>query len=504
MLVARRPLARITAISRGHGVGNFTVFNYCRRQFSFLRPLQASNNTDRKSRSIGPEENTNEGFGKVLNSRHGAMGQKKKALRVNLTGAGNEPPVKESFANVRNDKNSDNTSKGDKDSTKDNTRNSKSGGGINDLILERSLSHRGVGDHLVRCTVFDLEGNVQVVSGEFKRTDLLSKHGLLPRDLRKLDTGISSIVPSILVRQNSILVNLLHIKALIKADMVLLFDAYGSTDSKTQSVFMYDLEHKLRYGTKTMGGLPYEMRALEAIFISVVTALDAEMQVHTTVIKGILAELEDDIDREKLRHLLIQSKKLSTFHQKTVLIRDAIEELLDQDEDLAGIYLTEKLNGTPRDSDGDHSEIEMLLETYYKHCDEIVQTVGSLISDIRSTEEIVNIILDSNRNSLMLLDLKIQIGTLGLGGGAFIASLYGMNLENFIEETNWGFGVITGLASVTSIFIILYALRNLRRVQRVTMTSKKSRKSADSVNRLLNKHASSQEAPKDWLPKRKL
>lgn len=419
--------------------------------------------------------------------RRGIMGQKKKNPRVNLKvadAAMAELPITPTSTSAGN---ASGAAKGSKS--------------INDLILERSLSHRAIGDHLVRCTVFDLEGNVQVVSGEFKRTELLSKHGLLPRDLRKLDTGISSIVPTILVRKNSILVNLLHIKALVKADMVLLFDAYGSTDSKTQSIFMYDLEHKLRYGTKTMGGLPYEMRALEAIFISVVTALDAEMQVHLTVIKGILAELEDDIDREKLRHLLIQSKKISTFHQKAVLIRDAIEELLDQDEDLAGIYLTEKLKGTPRTSDGDHSEIEMLLESYYKHCDEIVQTVGSLISDIRSTEEIVNIILDSNRNSLMLLDLKIQIGTLGLGGGAFVASLYGMNLQNFIEETNWGFGAVTGVVMVTSVVIILYSLKNLRKVQRVTMMSKKSQNQAQAVNRLLENSPTNpnKTSNRDWL-----
>lgn len=362
---------------------------------------------------------------------------------------------------------------------------------LNDLILERNLSHRNIGDHLVRCTVFDAEGNVTVVSGEFKRSELLSKHGLLPRDLRKLDTGISHIVPSILVRKNSILVNLLHIRALIKSGMVLIFDAYGSTDSKTQSVFMYDLEHKLRHGSHTMGGLHYEMRALEAIFISVVTALDAEMQVHTTVVNGILNELEDDIDREKLRHLLIQSKKLSAFHQKATLIRDAIEELLDQDEDLAGLYLTEKFQGRPRCADDDHSEVEMLLESYYKHCDEIVQTVGNLVSNIRSTEEIINIILDSNRNSLMLLDLKFQIGTLGLGGGAFIASLYGMNLQNFIEETNWGFWSVSGVVSVVAAVIIIYSLRNLRRVQRVTMMktmdgSKRSQKKLLKQRQRLN------------------
>ncbi|KAK9248646.1 hypothetical protein V1506DRAFT_483264 [Lipomyces tetrasporus] len=340
---------------------------------------------------------------------------------------------------------------------------------IEELLLERSLMHKATtAGNLVRCTVFDLEGNVTVVSGEFKKSELLSKHGLLPRDLRKLDTGSYTTMPSILVRNNSILINLLHIRALIKADMVLLFDAYGSTDSQTQSVFMYDLEGKLRQGSKAMGGLPYEMRALEAILISVVTALDAEMKIHTTIVTGILADLENNIDREKLRHLLVQSKALAQFLQKATLVRDAINEVLEQDDDLAGMYLSEKLNGIARPHD-QHSEVEMLLESYYKHCDEIVQAANITMSNVRTTEEIVNIILDANRNSLMVLELKFTIGALGLGGGALVAALYGMNLKNFMEDSGVGFWTVSAFASAIVGAIIVVGLKNLRKVQRVTM-----------------------------------
>jgi hypothetical protein len=37
-------------------------------------------------------------------------------------------------------------------------------------------------------------------------------------------------------------VNMLHIRALVKADAVILFDTYGSTDSRLHSVFLYHLE----------------------------------------------------------------------------------------------------------------------------------------------------------------------------------------------------------------------------------------------------------------------
>jgi magnesium transporter len=199
-------------------------------------------------------------------------------------------------------------------------------------------------------------------------------------------------------------VNLLHIRALIKADTVLLFDVYGSHDSYTQSVFMYDLEGKLRQGSKAMGGLPYEMRALEAILISVTAALEAEMRVLQELVVQLLGELEEDIDRDQLRQLLIYSKKLSTFEQKAKLIRNAIEEILDADDDLADMYLTEKLQGRERPTE-EHTEIEMLLESYHKICDEIVQITSNLVSSIRSTEEMSASPTDSHHSALLLTNL---------------------------------------------------------------------------------------------------
>ena len=69
----------------------------------------------------------------------------------------------------------------------------------------------------------------------------------------------------------------------------------------------------------------------------------------------------------------------------------------------------------------------------------------------------------------MLLDLKFSVGTLGLAMGTFLAGLYGMNLENFIEETNWGFGAVTSMSTFASILVCWYGLIKLRKVQRIKM-----------------------------------
>jgi magnesium transporter len=76
----------------------------------------------------------------------------------------------------------------------------------------------------------------------------------------------------------------------------------------------------------------------------------------------------------------------------------------------------------------------------------------------------------------MLLDLKFSIGTLGIGSGAFIAALYGMNLKNFIEESDIGFWGVTTWSVVFSAIICSYGLAKLRKVQRVSMFGEGGRK----------------------------
>jgi magnesium transporter len=69
----------------------------------------------------------------------------------------------------------------------------------------------------------------------------------------------------------------------------------------------------------------------------------------------------------------------------------------------------------------------------------------------------------------MLLDLKFSIGTLGLATGTLFSALYGMNLKNFIEESDLGFWGISGISAAASVFVIMYGVGRLRRVQRVSM-----------------------------------
>ncbi|KAJ2909135.1 magnesium ion transporter [Coemansia aciculifera] len=318
-------------------------------------------------------------------------------------------------------------------------------------------------DLRLRCTELDKDGNVTVRAGEFQKSDLCAQHGLLPRDLRKIDSKFVNQMPAILVRSHAILINLLHIRALIEADRIVLFDSIAAPATHSQTMLVYELQERLRSVSPV--AQPFEFRALEALLISVVGSLQSDEEILVSLVQNLLAFLEESVDRSKLRELLQYSKRLSRFEQKVLNIRDAIDEVLEQDDDLAAMYLTQKRNGNPRAAD-DHEDVELMLETYLKQVEEIVNHVENVSSHVRTTEDVVNIILDSQRNSLLLLEIRLTILTVGLSTGTFLSGLFGMNLVNTLESHPDAFFVVSAIA-FTAIFALTFAgLRAMRNVLR--------------------------------------
>jgi magnesium transporter len=109
-----------------------------------------------------------------------------------------------------------------------------------------------------------------------------------------------------------------------------------------------------------------------------------------------------------------------------------------------------------------HEEIELLLETYLKQIEEIANVASALTANMRTTEDIVNIMLDSQRNRLLLFELRLAMGTLGLTGGAFIASMFGMNLVSTLEQHPYAFFIVSGVAMGTAWAIFTFALRHMK------------------------------------------
>lgn len=129
------------------------------------------------------------------------------------------------------------------------------------------------------------------------------------------------------------------------------------------------------------------------------------------------------------------------------------------------MYLTAKRAGKPRDA-SDHDEIELLLEAYLQQTEELADKAASLISDMRNTEEIVQISLDVSRNSLMWFQIRVNLVTLSLSVIGIYGGIFGMNFTNHFEEHPLALGIVTGVAltsGLSAYLISAYKLKSLVR-----------------------------------------
>ena len=150
--------------------------------------------------------------------------------------------------------------------------------------------------------------------------------------------------------------------------------------------------------------------ALESILLSVLSALEAEMVFIRNLVGGLLAEMEDNIDHDRFKRLLHYSRRLASFKNRATLvtcfapvfetpsnpydprskkrsmrsslkviylIACTLQDLISSDEDMDAMYLTEKRSGI-NDKPHDHEELEILLESFSKQVEEIVNEAGNI------------------------------------------------------------------------------------------------------------------------------
>ncbi|KAI9043291.1 CorA family magnesium transporter [Aspergillus affinis] len=338
----------------------------------------------------------------------------------------------------------------------------------------------------MQTTIYNAEGTSTTPTQlKLTKLDIAQQYGLSARDLRAMDLPTDGF-PHILIRESTMLIHLFNLRLLVQADRMLLFHVDGQGQGQTQGkgpssidnttrVFTHDLTGKLR-GDRGLGvstRLPYELRVLEAALAATTSTLEAEyVLAKERAVQALrtldvqMQDKEESVIHSDLRELLDLVRRLAGIEQRARHVRSAVQEVLNEDEDMAAMHLTDKKAGMPHRME-DHQDVEYLLEAYYKASDRVVQETGSLMRNIQQTEQTIQSILDVRRNQIMVLEAKVEICMLGLAAATLVAGLYGMNVPNYWEEMSWAFGLLVSVCLLGTVGISRYGMRQLRRVQRV-------------------------------------
>ncbi|CAM8890922.1 unnamed protein product [Rhodiola kirilowii] len=371
----------------------------------------------------------------------------------------------------------------------------------------------------------DASGNSQVI--EVDKFTMMRRCDLPARDLRLLDPLF--VYPStILGREKAIVVNLEQIRCIITADEVLLLNSLDSyvlhyvvelqrrlTSSGTGEVWQLEGNNmSRRRGSKNFDSvsestspdyLPFEFRALEVALEAACTFLDsqaAELEIEAYPLLDELTSKISTLNLERVRRL---KSRLVALTRRVQKVRDEVEQLMDDDGDMAEMYLTEKKRRMEssfygeqsligyRSADGGVSvsapvspvssppdsrklekslsiarsrhdsmkssetatesieELEMLLEAYFVVIDSTLNKLTSLKEYIDDTEDFINIQLDNVRNQLIQFELLLTTATFVVAIFGVVAGIFGMNFAIPLFDNPDAFQwvlIITGICGV--------------------------------------------------------
>jgi len=183
----------------------------------------------------------------------------------------------------------------------------------------------------------------------------------------------------------------------------------------------------------------FEHIVLETALASIVNKFNRHLEIIKPPLDVLLQEITQDPATYNLRRLLAFRKSLSEFEASVKEVMKEVEALLGNDEDLVQLYLT-----SPEREVTDHTELELIFESYYADFEEIVAEIKTVKDTIEDTNQFISAHLDSVRNKMLRMSLMMEMGALALGSGAVVGGVFGMNLVSGLEEHPQAFLSVLG------------------------------------------------------------
>ncbi|KAH1230008.1 Magnesium transporter MRS2-2 [Glycine max] len=232
---------------------------------------------------------------------------------------------------------------------------------------------------------------------------------------------------------------------------------------------------------------PFEFRALEVALEAICSFLAARTSELEMAAYPALDELTSKISSRNLDRVRKLKSAMTRLTARVQKVRDELEQLLDDDDDMADLYLSRKAGSaspvsgsgaanwfaasptigskisraslaTVRLEENDVEELEMLLEAYFSEIDHTLNKLTTLREYIDDTEDYINIQLDNHRNQLIQLELFLSSGTVCLSFYSLVAAIFGMNIP-YTWNDNHGYMfkwvvIVSGVFSAVMFLII--------------------------------------------------
>ncbi|XP_061345369.1 magnesium transporter MRS2-11, chloroplastic isoform X2 [Gastrolobium bilobum] len=282
----------------------------------------------------------------------------------------------------------------------------------NDRVESQRTATASSGDSLllgIREPVYEVvevKSNGTVSTRKINRRELLKSSGLRPRDIRSVDPSLflTNSMPSLLVREYAILLNLGSLRAIAMKDRVLIFD-YNRKGGKA---FLESLLPRLNPKNNNGGpSMPFELEVVEAALLSRIQRLERRLMDLEPRVQALLEALPNRLTGDILEQLRISKQTLVELGSRAGELRQMLLDLLEDPHEIRRICIMgrnctiNKGNNAmecsmPVDkqiAEQEEEEIEMLLENYLQRCESCHGQAERLLDSAREMEDSIAVSL---------------------------------------------------------------------------------------------------------------
>ncbi|KAG2536092.1 magnesium transporter MRS2-A, chloroplastic-like [Panicum virgatum] len=327
--------------------------------------------------------------------------------------------------------------------------------------------------------VIEVRSTGRMSTKKISRRQLLKSSGLRLRDTRSVDPSLwlMNSMPSLLVREQAILINLGSLRAIAMYERVLIFN-YNSPGGKA---FLELLLPRLNPRNINGGpAMPFQLEVVEAALLSRILRLEQRLMKIEPSVAALLEVLPNRLTADVLEQLRLSKQALVELGSRAGDLKQMLIDLLEDPHEIRRICIMgrnctlDRLDdhmecSVPLDkqiAEEEEEEIEMLLENYLQSCESCHGQAERLLDSAREMEDSIAVNLSSRRLEVSRVELLLQVGTFCVAVGALVAGIFGMNLKSYLETNAWAFWATTGGIVVGALagFFLMYSYLKARKI----------------------------------------
>lgn len=327
--------------------------------------------------------------------------------------------------------------------------------------------------------VVEVKSDGMISTKKINRRHLLKSSGLRPRDIRSVDPSLwlTNSMPSLLVREHAILLNLGSLRAIVMQERVLVFN-YNRRGGKA---FIDSLLPRLS-PENINGGLsmPFVLEVVEAALLSRIQRLEQRMIELEPRVQSLLEVLPNRLTGDILEQLRTSKQTLVELGSRAGALRQMLLDLLEDTEEIRRMCIVGRncsvnrithsldcsVSSEKEIAEEEEEEIEMLLENYLQRCESLHGQAERLLDSAKEMEDSIAVNLSSRRLEVSKVELLLQVGTFCVAIGALVAGIFGMNLRSYLEEHVSAFWYTTAgiMIGIVVGFFLVYSYLKKRKI----------------------------------------